>query len=71
MKGTFMPTKQTSNAKTEDNSSIKQFKQNSDIENFYRFIHENNLRKEASVLMTMVAKSMKKAGRKRKAKTLN
>ncbi|MDA8793720.1 hypothetical protein N9N67_10770 [Bacteriovoracaceae bacterium] len=61
----------TNTKTTEDNSSIKNFKQNSDIENFYRFIHENKLRKEAKVLMAMVAKSLKKSGRKRKAKTLN
>lgn len=56
--------------KTVDLDSIKHFRQNSDIENFYRFIHDNNLRLEASTLMALVFKNLKKP-RKRKSKVLN
>jgi hypothetical protein len=49
--------------------TLKNFKNNSDIENFYRFIHENKLRGEAHTLMELVLKSIQKASKK-KAKNL-
>jgi hypothetical protein len=66
-----MATTKTEEIKANEAMTVKQFKQTSDIDNFYRFIHENNLRHEAKVLMTMVAKTLKKSSRKRKSKTLN
>lgn len=52
--------------------SIKGFKNTTEVENFYRFVHDNNLRDEARVLMEVALKSItpaKKRGRK-KSKTL-
>ncbi len=52
-------------------ASIKHFRNNNDIETFYRFIHDNGLRREASILMELVVKNMRKAARKKKGKVLN
>lgn len=53
------------------NVTIKSMKASSDVVNFYRFIHENNLRGEAHKLMEMILKTIspaKKRGRKSKKK---
>ena len=49
-------------------TSIKSFKATSDVENFYRFIHENKIRVEAKKLIEVVLKQIKpvkKRGRKK------
>ena len=51
----------------------KNFRNAPDIENFYRFIHENGLRREAKTAIEaimQVIKPKKKGRRKRKAKVL-
>jgi hypothetical protein len=48
---------------------IKNFRSNVDIENFYRFINENDLRREATVMLEFVHSKLakpKKRGRKKK-----
>ena len=35
-------------------TTIKNFKSSSEVENFYRFIQENNIRAEAKTLVEMV-----------------
>lgn len=52
------PTKEVS-------AAIKTFKASSDVENFYRFIHENGLRNEARSLVEMALGHMK-GSKKRK-----
>jgi hypothetical protein len=47
--------------------TAKGFRANADIEVFYRFVHENNLREEARVLLQAIVDKM---GRKRRTKTL-
>jgi hypothetical protein len=49
--------------------ALKSLKSNVEVESFYRFIHENNLRREAHQLMGLALKSAKKS-RKRTAKKL-
>lgn len=48
----------------EANLAIKAMKSNIEVENFYRFIHENGLRSEAYKLMSLVVKTPKKPKRK-------
>jgi hypothetical protein len=51
--------------------TIKNFRSNGDIENFYRYIHENGLRREAFMLMEYAISKVAKARKgKRAAKTL-
>ncbi len=51
--------------------TIKNFRQNGDIENFYRYIHDNGLRREAFMLMEYaIGKVVKARKGKRAAKTL-
>ncbi len=51
--------------------TIKNFRSNGDIENFYRYIHENGLRREAFMLMEYALSKVAKARKgKRQAKTL-
>lgn len=51
--------------------TIKNFRQNGDIENFYRYIHDNGLRREAFMLMEYAIGKVSKARKgKRQAKTL-
>jgi hypothetical protein len=51
----------------EANAAIKNFKSSSEVEVLYRFIHENNLRNEAKILLTTVLESL---STKRKKKVL-
>jgi len=49
-------------------TSIKSFKATSEVENFYRFIHENKIRLEAKKLIEVVLKQIKpvkKRGRRK------
>jgi hypothetical protein len=49
-------------------TTIKNFKNTGEVENFYRFIHENKLRSEAKELIKVVLKKItppKKRGRKK------
>ncbi len=46
---------------------IKAFKASQEVTNFYRFIHENDLRHETKILLETVLGSLKK---KRKTRTL-
>lgn len=54
---------------TELNDAIKSFKASQEVENFYRYIHENNLRSEAHVLIKTVLANIQPK-RKRRAKVL-
>ena len=49
--------------------SIKNFKSSNEVENFYRFVHDNKLREEAKTLVETVLKKIapppKKRGRKK------
>ena len=51
-------------------SPLKSFRSNPDVENFYRFIYENNLRKEAKTCFEAIVKAIKPPkktrGRKKK-----
>ena len=49
-------TNTTTLGQTEKVSPIKSFRSNPDVENFYRFIYENGLRKEAKSCLDAVAK---------------
>jgi hypothetical protein len=67
-----------SQAKSEGAKTIRQFKASSDVENFYRYVHENNFRQEAKAMLQAVQevlvaeKKAKKAKRaSKKAKTLH
>jgi hypothetical protein len=51
--------------------TLKNFRSNGDIENFYRYIHDNGLRREAYMLMEYAIAKVKAARKgKRAAKTL-
>ncbi|MFA7612698.1 MAG: hypothetical protein WCY48_00590 [Candidatus Caldatribacteriota bacterium] len=56
--------------KATDSINIKNFRGNTDIENFYRYIHENGLRREAFILMEYAIGKVAKVKKTRKAKTL-
>lgn len=48
----------------EQNAAIKTFKASSEVENFYRYIADNNLRAEAFELMKTVLEKITPAKRK-------
>jgi hypothetical protein len=52
-------------ATKEVSAAIKTFKASSEVENFYRYIHENGLRNEARTLVEMVLTHLK-GSKKRK-----
>ncbi len=57
------------NVKNEANKVIKGFRHTPDVENFYRFVNENGLRKEAKLLLEKIytiIKKQKKSSRKSK-----
>lgn len=45
---------------------IRSFRSNVDVENFYRFVHENNLRREAKMLLDIAYAQIVKSQKKRK-----
>ena len=45
---------------------VRQFRASQDVENFYRFIHENSLRHEAKTLLEFVFEKVKKVSKKAK-----
>lgn len=59
-------TKETSAKQKEQNAAIKTFKASSEVENFYRYIADNNLRAEAYSLMKVVCEKI--APTKRRSK---
>jgi hypothetical protein len=63
-------TKSENTEKAAEGTTIKNFRSNSDIENFYRYIHENGLRREAFMLMEYAISKVAKVKKTRKAKTL-
>lgn len=50
--------------------TIKNFRTNGDIENFYRYIHDNGLRREAYMLMDYALSKVAKVRKGKRAKTL-
>jgi hypothetical protein len=50
--------------------TIKNFRSNGDIENFYRYIHENGLRREAFMLMEYAISKVAKVKKGKRSKTL-
>lgn len=52
----------------EVSAAVKQFKASSDIEKFYRFIHDNHLRSEANILVKTVLDVI--APKKKRKRTL-
>ena len=50
----------------EVSSAIKAFKASEEVEEFYRFVHDNNLRQEASILTKLVLRKMNPSKRKSK-----
>jgi len=50
--------------------TIKNFRSNGDIENFYRYIHENGLRREAFMMMEYAISKVSKARKGKRSKTL-
>lgn len=50
--------------------SVKNFRTNGDIENFYRYIHDNGLRREAFMLMEYAISKVAKVKKGKRSKTL-
>jgi len=50
--------------------TLKNFRSNADIENFYRFIHDNGLRREASTMMEYAMDKLRKARKSKRAAKL-
>ncbi len=50
--------------------TIKNFRSNGDIENFYRYIHDNGLRREAFMMMEYAISKVVKAKKAKRNKTL-
>jgi hypothetical protein len=50
--------------------TIKNFRSNGDIENFYRYIHENGLRREAFMMMEYALSKVAKVRKGKRSKTL-
>lgn len=51
-------------------TSIKSFKATSEVENFYRFIHDNKIRFEAKKLIEVVLKEIKPVKKRGRKKTI-
>ena len=59
------------NTETEAVKGGRNFRNSPDIENFYRFVHENDLRKEAKAALELVVATIKpKKKRKRRTKKI-
>ena len=47
------------NGQGEKTSPLKSFRSSPDVENFYRFVYENDLRKDAKLCLDAVVKAIK------------
>ncbi len=57
----------------ENTGGVRGFRSSADIENFYRFVHENGLRREAAMILDKIHSVIgvkKRRGRKAKAKKI-
>lgn len=52
---------------TEANKGVRGFRSTADVENFYRFIYENNLRREAKKIFEII---FRKGSKKKSKKSL-
>ena len=70
---TTATTPTTDQTATEGNG-LRNFRKIADVENFYRFVHENGLRREAKLIVSAITthlnKGKKKVRKKRKSKKL-
>lgn len=57
-------------AVTPEPMTIKNFRSNGDIENFYRYIHDNGLRREAYMLMDYALSKVAKVRKGKRSRTL-
>lgn len=62
--------KELSAKQKEHNAAVKAFKASSDVENFYRYIADNNLRAEAHELIKVVLKQITPSKKRSRGKTL-
>lgn len=53
---------------TETTKALKGFKSAADIENFYRFIYENDLRREAKMVLHAITAAAKQGSKRKKRK---
>lgn len=62
----------TEKATSNEAMTLKNFRSNSDIENFYRYIHDNGLRREAFMMLEYAIGKVAKArkGKRGRASTL-
>ena len=49
--------------------TIKNFRSNGDIENFYRFVNDNDLRREAKIMLEIIQSRVLAAVKKKKKET--
>lgn len=56
-------------AQTETVKTVKNFRNSADIENFYRFVHDNGLRFEAKKVLELVVKTINEATKKKGRKS--
>lgn len=68
-----MPTNTNNNQTHKNNEKeqgFKQFRQSSEVEQFYRFVADNNIREEAKKLVQLVLSSKKSASNKSRKKAV-
>ncbi|EQC49052.1 hypothetical protein M899_2756 [Bacteriovorax sp. BSW11_IV] len=53
---------------TEATRAVKSFKAAADIENFYRFVYENDLRREAKMILGAIAAAANQNSKKKRRK---
>lgn len=53
------------------NKGFKNFRHSPDIENFYRFVHEHDLRREAKMILDRIMAYIAKTKKKKKSKPLS
>ncbi|MGB0452702.1 MAG: hypothetical protein ACPGJV_03235 [Bacteriovoracaceae bacterium] len=64
-----MATTTTTNAATDGTKGVRNFKQTSDVENFYRFVYESKFRREALIMMKVIHGQIAAANKKKKSKS--
>lgn len=62
------PNKKNQNPAIDPAKGMRNFRNISEVENFYRFIHDNGMRREAKIMMEAVVNKLKKSSKKRGSK---
>ena len=69
--GTPLSPQKEKKASSDPQAGLRSFKKSTEIENLYRFINDNNLRREAKMILELVCQKLNVKKKKKKGRPKN